>query len=49
MTVRQITKYAVILYVAQALLGIGVGLYAVMIYDQAEVERLVDCVTHQTP
>lgn len=43
---RRIAKYAVGLYIAQALVGVGVGVYFAATLDPAEIERMVSCVTH---
>jgi hypothetical protein len=42
---RKVGRWAVILYLAQALVGIGVGIYLVVTLDSAEIERMVSCVT----
>ena len=43
---KRIAKYAVVLYIAQALVGVGVGVYFAVTLDPAEIERMVSCVTH---
>ena len=42
--IKRLAKYTVILYVAQALVGVGVGVYFVTVLDRAEIERMVSCV-----
>lgn len=43
---KRIAKYAVVLYIAQALVGLGAGVYFAVTLDPAEIERMVSCVTH---
>jgi hypothetical protein len=44
--IRRLGKWALVLYVAQALVGIGVGVYLAVTLDPAEIERMVSCVAH---
>ena len=44
--IKRFGKYVLAFYVAQALVGIGVGVYIGLTFDQAEVERIVSCVAH---
>ncbi len=44
--IKCVTKYAVIFYMAQAFIGIGVGVYLAATLNPAEIERMVSCVTH---
>jgi len=44
--VKRLAKYALVLYVAQALAGVSVGVYLVVTLDPAEIERMVSCVTY---
>jgi len=39
---RRLGRWAVIIYVAQALAGISVGVYLAVTMDPAEIERMVD-------
>lgn len=41
---RKLGKYALVLYIAQALVGVGVGVYLAITLDPAEIERMVSCV-----
>ncbi len=44
--IKRLAKYAVALYIAQALVGIGVGVYFAVTLDPAEIERMVSCVAY---
>lgn len=39
-------KWVVAFYVAQALIGISVGIYLGVTLDPAEIERMVSCVAY---
>ncbi len=43
---KRLAKYAVGIYVAQALAGVSVGVYLALTMTPAEVERILTCVTH---
>lgn len=43
---KRLAKYAMVFYVVQAVIGIGVGLYLGLMMDPAEIERIVSCVTY---
>ena len=43
---RKLGKFALVIYIAQALVGIGVGVYFAVTLDSAEIERMVSCATH---
>lgn len=43
---KRIAKYAVVFYAAQALVGIGVGVYFAVTLDPAEIERMVSYVAY---
>lgn len=42
---KRLAKYAMVFYVVQAVIGIGVGLYLGLMMDPTEIERMVSCVT----
>jgi hypothetical protein len=44
--IKRFAKYALALYVIQALVGIGVGVYFAVTLDPIEIERMVSCVTY---
>ena len=44
--IKRLARYAVALYVVQALVGISVGIYLSATMDPAEIERVVSCVAH---
>ena len=43
---RKLGKFALVLYITQAFVGVGVGVYFAVTLDPAEIERMVSCVTH---
>ena len=44
--IKRLAKYAVVLYIAQALVGVVVGVYFAVTLDPAEIERMVSCVAY---
>lgn len=42
---KRLAKYAMVFYVVQAVIGIGVGVYLAVTLDPVEIERMVSCVT----
>jgi uncharacterized membrane protein YczE len=43
---KKLGKWVVIFYVAQALIGLAVGVYLGATIGPDEIERIVSCVTH---
>jgi hypothetical protein len=43
---KKLGKWVMVIYIAQALIGIAVGVYLGVTMDSAEIERMVSCVTH---
>ncbi len=44
---RKLGKWAVIIYIVQALVGVSVGVYFAVTLSPADIERMLSCVTHQ--
>ena len=43
---RKLGRFALVIYITQALVGVSVGVYFALTMDPAEIERMVSCVTH---
>lgn len=41
---RKLGKYALVIYIAQALFSVGVVVYFAVTMDPIEIERMVSCV-----
>ena len=46
MSFRKAGRWIVIIYVAQALVGVSAGIYFAITVDPAEIERMVSCVAY---
>ncbi len=43
---RKLGRFALVIYIVQALVGISVGVYFAVTMDPAEIERMVRCVAY---